>query len=136
MGRPRPNRVGVRPAPGCERRIQLYEMQFREDQPQGFRQSLHGSFEAFQRDQRLEEAFYACRGEVQKNLGEENLFSNDAIKSDAEAAVREIQETGPNPGIIRKIHTLPVFASHVCIECLHRMSFQVVKIHRAFFSRI
>ena len=92
---------------------------------QMFRQSLHGSFETFQRDQRLEEAFHLSRNEVQKKLCEEDLFCSEHCKSDADSAVKLIQETNLSPEIAEKIKNSPAFASHVCIECLRRMSFQV-----------
>ena len=89
-----------------------------------FRQSLHGSFEIFQRDIRLEEAFRVAKCEVQAKLQVENLFSLEG-NEDLEGIVNEAQEKGLSEEAIAKIKNSTVLASQLLVQCLHRMSFQV-----------
>ena len=97
------------------------------DRARTFRQSLHGSLESFQRDQRTEDAFYMALECVQANLDTEHLFEKiETIPdSDVEESMKEIAEKGLQSLQSDRIKSDPVFASIICADCLLRFSFQV-----------
>jgi hypothetical protein len=98
------------------------------EQARTFRYSLHGSLESFQRDQRIEDAFYTALECVQAGLDAEHLFERDQLRSDwdVEGVMKEIAENGMQSQLSDKLKASPTFASIICADCLVRFSFQVM----------
>ena len=97
------------------------------EQARVFRYSLHGSLESFQRDQRIEDAFYMALECLQTGLDAERLFERNDLgpDSDVEGVMKEIAEKGVQSQLCDKIKSSPEFASILCADCLLRFSFQV-----------